>query len=142
MILTPGAPVTFAAASVSIPQVILMILGGVFSLIGFVAPILYLLMCRSLAIRATDARLARQFRTLLWLLVVGMGARFMEDFAATALVSFAGTGRSVLILSTLVVTVCLLIVGIWQIVASFRLAAALREAPLHWSEIAAVPEGA
>jgi hypothetical protein len=139
MILTPGAPVTFAAASVSIPQVILMILDGVFALIGFVAPILYFLMCRSLALRANDSRLAWQFRTLLWLLVLGMGARFMEDFAATALASFAGAGRSVLMWSMTVVTVCLLIVGIWQVLASFRLAAALREAPLHWSEIAAVP---
>lgn len=142
MTLTPGAPVTFATASVSIPRVILMILGRVFALIGFVAPILYLLMNRSLALRANDTKLARQFRILLWLLVVGMGARFMEGFAATALGSFAGAGRSVLDLSTLVVTVCLLIVGIWQILASFRLAVALRKAPLHWSEIAAVPEDA
>lgn len=139
MILTPGVPVTFATASVAIQQVILLIFGGVFALIGFIAPILYLLMCRSLAIRANDTGLARQFRTLLWLLVLGMGARFMEGFAGTTLVSFASAGRSVLIWSTLVATVCLLIVGIWQIVASFRLAAALREAPLHWSEIVAVP---
>ena len=117
-----------------------MILTGVFVLIGFAATIFYLLVCRGLAVRANDAKLVGNFRTLLWLFVVGMGVVFVGGFAMLGLLARAGI--VVMIVPMLAGAVCLLIAVIWQIVASFRLATVLRKAPLHWSEVAAVPDNA
>ncbi len=138
--ITRGTATTFATASFAAQEVILEVLGGVFALIGFAASILFLLTCRSLAIRANDAKLAGNFRTLLWLFVVGIGVVFVGGFAMLGLLARAGI--LVMVLPMLAGMICLLIAGIWQIVASFRLATALRVAPLHWSEVAAVPEEA
>ncbi len=140
--ITPGTTTAFATASVTAGDQILMILGVVLGVVGFAASILYLLTCRSLANRANDTKLVRNFRTLLWLFVVGMGVMFAGGFAVSSLGLLARAGILVMVLPMLAGIVCLLIVGIWQIVASFRLAITLREAPVHWSEIAAVPEEA
>ncbi len=138
-IVPPGTKTTLATATVAMQGVFLMILGIVMGLVGLAASILYLLTCRSLAIRANDTKLARSFRTLLWLFGIGMGVMVVGGVGAVTLGLVARAGILVLMLPMLAGMICLLIAVIWQIVASFRLAATLREAPLHWSEIAAVP---
>ena len=138
---TPG----IAAMAVGLLEVVAMIA-------GFAAGVMYLLVCRALAGRAQQPRLAANFRTILWVLGLGMlglagGVALVWAGAFTAAFPTSGSGLARLTPAIIVgallfipAVVLLLVSAIWQIVASFQLAGALARAPSDLSEIAAVPE--
>ena len=108
--------------------------------VGLAAMILYLLMCRALAIRSNHPRLARRFTIILWA-IVGATAVVVVVFVGAILGLQSKVGMVGLMAPLLAAVLCLLVAAVGQIVASLQLSSALRKAPRHWSEVAAVPGG-
>ena len=108
--------------------------------VGLAAMILYLLVCRALAIRSNHPRLARRFTIILWLIVIAPAVVVIVFVAAILGLQFK-VGNSALMVPLLAAVLCLLVAAVGQIVASLQLSSALRKAPRHWSEVAAVPGG-
>ena len=150
-------PPSGTGPSVSTPRIAFVaavaLFGVAVTVADLAATVLYLLVCRGLAIRAQQARLAGHFRKIMWLFVAGMAcvlaALGLAAAGALTALSAARAGRfsgamSTFLAAAAVVGVSgaglLLTSSIWQIVASFRLSGALARAPSDLSEIAAAPE--
>ncbi len=110
------------------------------AVVGLIAMIWYLLVCRALAIRSNHPRLARWF-TIILRVIVAASAVVVVVFLVAVLGGQSRVGLLGLIAPLLAAVLCLLVAAVGQIVASLRLSSALRRAPRHWSELAAVPGG-
>ena len=116
-----------------------MLLGFVLAVTGLAATIFFVLVCRTLALRSNDPRLARRFTTILRLIVLSVAA-----LAVVAVSNRLGLGskfgKLILIAPAGAGMLSLLVAAVGLIVASFRLSLVLRRAPRHWSEVATVPD--
>ncbi|MCH7720630.1 MAG: hypothetical protein IH988_06520 [Planctomycetes bacterium] len=112
----------------------------VLGVVGLAAMILYLLVCRALAIRSNHPRLARRFTIILWMIVTAP-AVVVVVLVGAILGLQSKVGLVALMVPLLAAVLCLLVAAIGQIVASLQLSSALQRAPRHWSEVAAVPGG-
>ena len=113
-----------------------MLLVAVVVVIVPAAMILYILVCRALAIRSAQPRLARRFTIILWLIVSAVTV-----MVAVVVLGLVSKGVSFVWPVPALAALCLLVAAVSQIVASFQLSSALRHVPRHWSEVAAVPGG-
>ena len=119
------------------PGVLGMLLVAVVVVIAPAAMILYILVCRALAIRSAQPRLARRFTIILWLIVSAVAVMVAVVVGGILVLGSKGVGLSWPVPA--LAALCLLVAAVSQIVASFQLSSALRHVPRHWSEVAAVP---
>ena len=120
------------------PGPLKIVLTSVLAVVGLTATILYLLVCRALAIRSNNPRLARRFRIIFWVIVSAFAVMVVILGGAILGANIGGIPRMVPLLAAVL---CLLVAGVSQIVASIQLSSALRRVPQHWSEVVAGPEG-
>lgn len=119
---------------------LLTLLAVFLAVVGLATMILFLLVCRALAIRSNNRRLAGRFKDILWLIVTAPAIGVVV-FVGAILDIQSKVGPNVLIVPALAAVLCLLFGVGGQIVASLQLSSALRKGPRHWSEVAAVPGG-
>ena len=126
---------------VTTPVGYLLILLTVFlAVLGLATLILFLLVCRALAIRSNNRRLAGRFKDILWLIVTAPAIGVVVSVGAIFDIQ-SEVGANALIVPALSALFCLLFAVVAQIVVSLQLSSALLKAPRHWSEVAAVPGG-